>query len=89
VNGPVQLTLPSDAKASIEAATVHGHIGNEFGLHTSNHFVGHNLNGQLGGGGTHIELHNVNGPIDVRHANDGKAMSPAKDADKDQDGDEI
>jgi hypothetical protein len=51
--------------------------------------VGHNLNGQLGGGGTHIELHNVNGPIDVRHANDGKAMSPAKDADKDQDGDEI
>jgi DUF4097 and DUF4098 domain-containing protein YvlB len=89
VNGSVQLTLPSDAKASIEAATVHGHIGNEFGLHTSNHFVGHNLNGQLGGGGTHIELHNVNGPIDVRHANDGKTMSPAKDADRDQDGDEI
>ncbi len=78
VNGPVELTLPSDAKASIEAATVHGHIGNEFGLHTSNHFVGHNLNGQLGGGGTHIRLNNVNGTIDVRHANDGRTMSPAK-----------
>ena len=78
VNGPVQLMLPSDAKASIEATTVHGHIGNEFGLHTNNHFVGHNMRGQLGGGGVRIRLNNVNGPIDVRHANDGKALSPAK-----------
>jgi len=89
VNGPVQLILPSDAKASIEAATVHGHIGNEFGLRTSNRFVGHNMHGQLGGGGTHIQLNNVNGPIEVRHANDGRAMSPAKDADRDRDDDEI
>ena len=78
VNGPVQLTLPSDVKASIEATTVHGHIGNEFGLRTNNHFVGHDLHGQLGGGGTQIRISNVNGTIDVRHANDGRAVSPAK-----------
>jgi DUF4097 and DUF4098 domain-containing protein YvlB len=89
VNGHVELTLPSDAKASIEAATVHGRISNEFGLRTSNHFVGHDMKGQLGGGGTHIRLSNVNGAIEVHHANDGKAMSPAKDSGNDRGDDEI
>jgi DUF4097 and DUF4098 domain-containing protein YvlB len=91
VNGSVHLTLPSDAKASIEASTVHGGIDNDFGLHTINHrWVGHDLRGELGGGGTEIRLHNVNGPIDVRHASDGRAMSPAKDTGEHQaDDDEI
>jgi hypothetical protein len=81
VNGPVRLTLPSDAKARIEASTVHGGIDNDFGLHTNNHhFVGHDLRGELGGGGTEIRLRNVNGSIDVRHASDGRAVSPAKDS---------
>lgn len=80
VNGSVDLTLPSDAKATIEAATLHGGIDNNFGLHTNNHqWIGHNLRGELGGGGAEIKLHNVNGRIDIHHAADGKAMSPAKD----------
>jgi len=80
VNGSVELTLPSDAKASIEATTVHGGIDNEFGLHTNDHrFIGHDLRGELGGGGTQIRLNNVNGTIHVRHASDGHALSPAKD----------
>jgi len=85
VNGPIHLTLPSDAKANLEATTVHGRIGNEFGLHTNNHFVGHDMHGQLGGGGTHIRLNNVNGPIEIRHANDGRTMSPAKSEGGDED----
>jgi DUF4097 and DUF4098 domain-containing protein YvlB len=91
VNGSVHLTLPSDAKARIEASTVHGDIENEFGLHTNNHhFVGHDLRGELGGGGVEIRLSNVNGSIDVRHAGDGRAMSPAKDTgERDHDDDEI
>jgi DUF4097 and DUF4098 domain-containing protein YvlB len=80
VNGPVDLTLPSDAKASIKATTVHGGIDNDFGLHTNNHrFMGHDLYGELGGGGVQIRLQNVNGRIDVHHANDGHALSPARD----------
>src|SRR5262249_57373563 len=80
VNGPVRLTLPSDAKARIEATTVHGGIDNNFGLHTNNHrWVGHDLQGELGGGGAHIRLKNINGTIDVRHADDRHAVSPAKD----------
>jgi DUF4097 and DUF4098 domain-containing protein YvlB len=91
VNGPVRLLLPSDAKARIEATTVHGGIDNDFGLHTNNHrFVGHDLKGELGGGGVAIRLSNVNGPINVRHANDGRTLSPAKNTGgRDDDGDEI
>jgi DUF4097 and DUF4098 domain-containing protein YvlB len=90
VNGPLHLTLPSDAKARIEASTVHGGIENNFGLHTNNHrWVGHDLRGELGGGGAHISLRNVNGPIEVRHAEDGHALSPAKDLNRDGDNDEI
>ena len=91
VNGPLRLLLPSDAKARIEATTVHGGIDNDFGLHTNNHrFVGRDLTGELGGGGVEIRLSNVNGPIDVRHANDGRTLSPAKNTGgRDNDGDEI
>jgi len=92
VNGSVELTLPSDAKAEVEASTVSGGIDNDFGLHViHHHWVGHDMRGELGGGGTRIELHNVNGHIEIRRANDGRALSPVKDLsheDKDDD-DEI
>lgn len=88
VNGRIELTLPSDAKVSLDANTVHGGISNEFGLHTTHHMVGHDMHGTLGGGGPHIHLSNVNGAIEVRHANDGRAMSPAN-SDGGNDEDEI
>ncbi len=89
VNGHIELTLPSDAKASLEATTVHGGISTDFGLHSSHHMVGHDMHGTLGGGGTLIRLTNVNGAIEVRHANDGRAMSPAKSEGSHDDEDEI
>jgi DUF4097 and DUF4098 domain-containing protein YvlB len=80
VNGSVELTIPSDSKAEIEASTVSGGIENDFGLHVNNHhFVGHDLRGELGNGGPHIKLENVNGRIQIRHASDGRALSPVKD----------
>lgn len=87
VNGSIELTLPSDAKASIEANTVHGGIDNDFGLHANDHhFVGHDLRGELGGGGTEIRLNNVNGRIDIHHASDGRSLSPAKDTGEKEEG---
>jgi DUF4097 and DUF4098 domain-containing protein YvlB len=87
VNGSIDLTLPSDAKASIEANTIHGAIDNNFGLHTNDHrWVGHDLRGELGGGGAEIKLHNVNGAIDIHHAADGHIVSPAKDTGEHRDG---
>src|SRR6202162_3912092 len=42
VNGSVELTIPSDSKAELEASTVSGGIDNDFGLHVNHHrFVGH------------------------------------------------
>lgn len=80
VNGGVELTIPSDSNAEIEANTVSGGINNDFGLHVNNHrFVGHDLRGELGSGGTHIKVENVNGRIEIHHAQDGHAMSPVKD----------
>jgi DUF4097 and DUF4098 domain-containing protein YvlB len=91
VNGSVELTIPSDSKAEIDASTVSGGIDNDFGLHVNHHrFVGHELRGELGSGGTHIKLGNVNGRIEIRHAQDGRALSPVKDLshrDKDDDDD--
>jgi hypothetical protein len=91
VNGSVELTIPSDSKAEIEASTISGGIDNDFGLHVNHHrFVGHDLRGELAGGGTRIELRNVNGRIEVHHAQDGRALSPVKDLshrDRDDDDD--
>jgi DUF4097 and DUF4098 domain-containing protein YvlB len=80
VNGSVDLTIPSDSNAEVEATTVSGGINNDFGLHVNHHrFVGHDLRGELGSGGAHIKLANVNGRVAVHHAQDGRALSPAKD----------
>lgn len=94
VNGGVELTLPSDANARIEASSVSGNITDDFGLHVNRHrWVGRDLRGELGNGRARIELSNVNGHIEIQHANDGKAMSSVKDlgsSDKDdEDDDEI
>jgi hypothetical protein len=90
VNGSVDLTIPSDSNAEVEASTVSGGINNDFGLHVNNHrFVGHDLRGELGNGGTHIKLSNVNGRVEIHHAQDGHAMSPVKDrGERDTDGDD-
>jgi DUF4097 and DUF4098 domain-containing protein YvlB len=91
INGSVELTIPSDSKAEIEASTISGGIENDFGLRVNHQrFVGHDLRGELGNGGARIKLENINGRIEIRHASDGKALSPAKDLnhrDKDDDDD--
>lgn len=97
VNGGIELTLPSDAKAEVSASTVSGSIEDDFGLHVNNHhWVGHDLRGELGSGGPRIELSNVNGRIEIRHAKDGRTLSTVKDLskrdrddDRDDDDDEI
>lgn len=92
VNGHLQLTLPSNVKAELEASTVNGGISNDFGLRVHKHrYVGADMRGQLAGGGTRIRLSDVNGRIEIRHANDSQALSPAKDMNSsdDDDGDTI
>jgi DUF4097 and DUF4098 domain-containing protein YvlB len=78
VNGPVVLTIPSDSNAEIKAGTVHGNISNDFGLPVRRgDYVGRDLAGQIGQGGARIKLGNVNGPININHAPDGRPLSRA------------
>jgi DUF4097 and DUF4098 domain-containing protein YvlB len=89
VNASVLVTLPSDAKADIEASTVNGSISDDFGLPVTKHqFVGRDLRGELGGGGPHVRVSNVNGRIEIKHADDNRPLSPSKNLnhnDKDDD----
>jgi DUF4097 and DUF4098 domain-containing protein YvlB len=73
VNGPLVVTLPSDANAQLQADTVHGRITNDFNLPVRvGEYVGRELRGRLGSGAAHIRLNNVNGSIQIRRANDGR-----------------
>ncbi|HXM35101.1 MAG TPA: hypothetical protein VN920_07940 [Pyrinomonadaceae bacterium] len=77
VNGNITLVIPSDSNAQLRAGTLHGAITNDFGLPVNDgRYIGHELNGQLGAGGPRIKLGNVNGAITIKHANDGRPMSP-------------
>ncbi len=93
VNGSVKVTIPSDANADIHASTVSGGIETDFGFNVRKEsWVGHNLDGRLGKGGTTIDLSDVNGRIELRRANDGKTMSPVTGSsrkDKDDDDDDT
>lgn len=89
VNGSVDLTIPSDSNAEIEANTVSGRISNDLGLNVNRHqMVGQSMNGELGTGGTRIQLNNVNGRIEIHHAQDGRALSPVKDRTHKEDDDD-
>ena len=90
VNGSVDLTIPSDSSAEIEANTVSGGIDNDFGLRVNHHnFVGHDLRGELGSGGTRIKVSSVNGRVAIHHAQDGRSLSPVKDRSHSGDDDSI
>ncbi|HYH84892.1 MAG TPA: DUF4097 family beta strand repeat-containing protein, partial [Pyrinomonadaceae bacterium] len=78
VNGPLVVTIPSDSNATVRANTVHGSISNDFNLPVrEGEYVGRDLEGRLGQGGSRVRLSNVNGPITIRRANDNRPLSPA------------
>lgn len=78
VNGTVNLTIPSDAGATIKADTVNGSITNDFGLPVrKGQYVGKDLYGRIGSGDAQIKLTSVNGGLSVKRRNDGKNTNPA------------
>lgn len=95
VNGTLKLQLPSDVDALVKASTVHGNIVNDFGLPVKKgEYVGNNLYGKIGEGRIPIRLSSVNGTINIRRNQDGRApkaavnlLSQADEPDFDFDGD--
>lgn len=78
VNGSVNVTIPSDANATVKADTVNGAIKNDFGLPVrKGKYVGRDLYGKIGSGETDIKLNSVNGGLSIIRKNDGRNQSPA------------
>lgn len=80
VNSEVVVTLPSDVVAQVKASTVNGGITNDFNLPVKRgRYIGSSLAGALGASenGARIKISNVNGRINIRHAADGRPLSPA------------
>jgi DUF4097 and DUF4098 domain-containing protein YvlB len=70
VNGAIELGLPNSPNAEVKASTVSGGIRSDFPLQVQGGYVGKNLNGTLGSGGTQIEVSNVNGSIHIGSGHD-------------------
>lgn len=78
VNGTVDLTIPSDANATLRADSVNGSIVNDFGLPVrKGRYVGRDLYGKVGSGDVQIKLNSVNGGLNIKRKNDGRNLNPA------------
>ena len=75
VNGNIVLSIPFDAHAELQASNVTGGISNDFGLPVDRgRFVGNRLCGAIKGGGTRIQLDNVNGSISILPVANGRRV---------------
>jgi len=75
VNGSIVISIPFDAHAEFNARNVSGGIDNDFGIPVArDHTAGSQLHGVLKGGGTRIDLNNINGPICIFPAAHGRRV---------------
>ena len=67
VNGPIRLSLPSNAEAALDVRNLSGGIESEFGKSWRG-ADGHRLKALVNRGGALIRVHNVNGGISIKSA---------------------
>ena len=67
VNGPIRVSLPAGAAATLSAQNLSGGIDADFGR-AWRAPTGHKLDAALNGGGVMIRVHNVNGGISIHAA---------------------
>jgi hypothetical protein len=67
MNGGVELVLPPDAAADVDASTLNGRITSELGVVPSREIPAiHEAHFRIGAGGAAISLHTLNGRIAIR-----------------------
>jgi hypothetical protein len=70
VNGGIDLTLPSNLSARVEAKTLNGEITSDFPMTVTGAFSRRRLSGTIGSGGERqLILETVNGSVQIRRAN--------------------
>ena len=75
VNGPIQLSIPSNSAAVVDAKNLSGGIESEFGRPWRGS-DGHRLKALVNHGGAQIHLHNVNGGISIKSSWSRKGARP-------------
>jgi hypothetical protein len=75
VNGPIRLSIPRVAAASLAARNLSGGIDSDVG-HPCRTADGNHLRTVMNRGGVHIQLRNVNGGISIRSSRDGRGEQP-------------
>lgn len=69
VNGGIDLTLPSNLSAQVEAKTLNGEISTDFPVTVTGSYSRRRLSGAIGGGGDRrLVLETVNGSVNIRRA---------------------
>ncbi len=68
VNGGIEVALPVDTAATVEATTVNGDIESDFPLTVKGKLGRRRIEGSIGGGGPLLELETVNGGIELKHS---------------------
>jgi hypothetical protein len=66
VNGGIELQLPADLSARVEADTLNGDIQTDFPLTVSGRYSRRHLSGTIGAGGRELRLKTVNGSVHLR-----------------------
>lgn len=84
VRGEINVVLPSDTNADIEASTGLSEISNQFGIPASDTARGHSLTFRVGRGGSNLEMVAFAGAINIQRADDDKPVSAVVDLDRDR-----
>jgi len=66
VNGSIDLNLPADASAQLNATTVNGSISTDFPIAVQGRISQRRINGTIGGGGRTLDIETVNGSVSLR-----------------------
>jgi len=75
VNGPIRISIPSTARANVDASNRSGGIESDFGR-VSHAAGGHKLHATVNRGGTEIRVSNVNGGISIHGCWSRKKAKP-------------
>lgn len=65
VNGGINVGLPQNTHANLDIKTVNGHIESDFPITIKGRWGPRKARGQIGDGGPEIELHTVNGSVEI------------------------
>lgn len=75
VNGAIEVQLPADLSAALEASTVNGSIRSDFEFTTSSRDSRRRVEARIREGSAHVELSTVNGSIRVRELGNEQAAA--------------